>query len=99
MAAQTEGERLLDRYVSGLQFPEWSSARALELLEVRSSLALWEPEFGDEATTRLADADDVLLRLAPALHEAVTGLGSLQRLRDERHIPPGHWWWELDRLS
>lgn len=95
----TEGQRLLNQYLERLQFPELAPAEAVELLEIRSSLALWEPEFGEEEATRLADADDMLLRLAPRLQHAVNKLGPLGRLREERRVPPGHWWWNLERLG
>ena len=94
----TEGQRLLEQFQERLQFPELEPAEALELLEIRSSLALWEPEFDDEEATRLADADDLLLRLAPRLRQLVSGIGPLARLRQERRVPEGHWWWNLERL-
>ena len=95
----TEGQRLLNLYLERLQFPELTPGEAVELLEIRSSLALWEPEFGEEDATRLADADDILLRLAPRLQQAVSGLGPLARLREARRVPEGHWWWNLERLG
>ena len=95
----TEGQRLLNQYLERLQFPEMEPAEALELLDIRSSLALWEPEFGDEDATRLADADDLLLRQARRLQQVISTLGPLSRLREQRRVPAGHWWWNLERLG
>lgn len=88
----SEVEQLLERYLQALQFPEVSGFEALEILDVRSSLAAREGELNAEQRTQLEDADSVFLRHVPMLYESIAALGDLHDLRRRAAAPCSHWW-------
>ena len=93
-----ELQRLLERYVNAVRFPEVSGFEVLELLDVRSSLAAQESQLDVKQRALLEEADTVFLRHAPMFYESVTALGDLSDLRRRAAAPCSHWWWYLEKL-
>jgi len=91
-------ERLLEHYIKGVRFPDVSGFEVLELLDVRSKLAIRESELDPAQLAKLEDADGVFLQHAPMLYESVTELGELSELRHRAAVPCSHWWWYLEKL-
>ncbi len=93
-----EVPRLLEQYVKGVRFPEASGFEVLELLDVRSSLALQESELDAEQRAQLEEADGRFLRHSRMFYESIAALGDLSDLRRRAAVPCSHWWWYLDKL-
>jgi hypothetical protein len=92
-------QQVLEHYVKAVQFPEVSGFEVLELLDMRSRLAVREGELDAAQRAQLEDADDVFLRHAPLFYESVAALGDLNELRHRAGAACSHWWWYLEKLA
>jgi hypothetical protein len=91
--------RLLMHYCVDVQHPEVSGAEHLEMLQIRDQLAELEPTLTSEEQETLAEADHVLVKRAIAFNQELQRFLDLAAYRQERSIPPAHWWWYLDVVS
>lgn len=92
-------KRLLDHYVTGVQFPSVSGFEVLELLDVRSRLATLESQLDEAHRTQLEKADSLFLDHAPAFYESVTAMGNLSDIGRRASVACSHWWWYLEKLA
>lgn len=95
----SEASELLASYEVDVQFPDVSGFEILDMLDVRSRIAVLENELNDEERARLEAADDRLLRSAPAFFQSVAAIADLPETRRRSHTPCSHWWWYLERLA
>lgn len=92
-------QQLLEHYTKAVQFPEVSGFEVLELLDVRSHLAVREGELDAAERAQLEKADEVFLQNAPLFYESVSSLGDLGDLRHRAGASCSHWWWYLEKLA
>ena len=95
----SEVQRLLEYYVKAVRFPEATGFEVLELLDVRSELAVRESALDVVQRTQLEEADSVFLHHTPMFYESVAALGDLRDLRRRAAAPCSHWWWYLEKLA
>ncbi|RMF86269.1 MAG: hypothetical protein D6736_15555 [Nitrospinota bacterium] len=91
-------QQLLEQYVKAVRFPDVSGFEILELLDIRSSLALRESELDEAQQAQLEEADSLFLHHIPLLYERISTLGPLSELRRRAAVPCSHWWWYLEKL-
>lgn len=91
--------QLLAHYCVDVQHPEVSGAEHLEMLQIRDRLAETVPALTPEEQEALIEADRVLVEQAFAFSKELLRFLDLVAYRQERGIPPTHWWWYLDVVS
>ena len=91
-------QQLLDSYAAGVHFAEASGFEVLELLDVRSRLAVREAELDDAQRAHLEAADRVFFNYAPCFQRSIAAVGDWEELRRRAAAPASHWWWHLDKM-
>lgn len=90
---------LLAYYSECVHFPEVSGFEILEMLDVRSRLALAESELNVVEKERLEEADEVFLINANEFYKQVLEVADIREMRQRAAAPVSHWWWQLEKLS
>jgi len=91
--------QLLADYEAGVGFPQVSGFEILELLDVRSRLALAESQLNAAEKEQLEKADEVFLAQAAEFYEQVAAVADIREMRRRAAIPISHWWWHLEKFS
>ena len=91
-------KHLLTVFCQGVRHPQVSGFEVLDLLDVRSALALGEGELSEEARKELEEADGLFLQHAGQFYEQVVQVANLTEMRKQATVLPSHWWWYLEKL-
>ena len=91
-------KELLANYAVNVEFPDVSGFEILEMLQVRSRLAMLEEKLSAEERSRLEIADEFFLSHAKMFYISLSEIADLKQLRNQNNILPSHWWWYLDKL-
>lgn len=94
----TEYTDLIAAYEVDVRFPDVSGIEHLDMLRMRSEIALHEADLTIEEQMRLAEADKAFLRQIRYFYPAIQKIANLETWRREENIPVTHWWWYLDVL-
>ncbi len=94
----SDAQRLLEHYAKAVGHPDVSGFEVLELLDVRSRIALQESELDAAARAELEEADSQFLGHAGRFYESASPLGDLKDHRRRASVPCSHWWWYLEKL-
>jgi vacuolar-type H+-ATPase subunit B/Vma2 len=94
-----ENIELLKYYTESVHFPQVSGFEILEMLDVRSRLALAESQLNVVEKEQLEEADEVFLMNADVFYQQVVEIADLREMRQRAAIPISHWWWYLEKLS
>lgn len=92
-------KHLMDYISKAIIHPDVSGFEALELLDVRSRLALREALLDEADKARLEDLDRQLLQMSGIWLERISEVAGLAEMRRRAHIFPSHWWWYLDEIA
>jgi hypothetical protein len=90
--------RFLNYYTKAVNHPNVSGFEHLEMLMVRDKLADIEHTLLPVEKDQLEQADRRLAEQASEFHAQLAPITDLQYERDQRQVPPSHWWWYLDVL-
>jgi hypothetical protein len=90
---------LLAYYKTSVDFPQVSGFEVLELLDVRSRLALAESNLSATEKEQLEKADEVFLMHAAEFYEQVAVVADIREMRHRAAVPVSHWWWHLEKFS
>lgn len=91
--------QLLADYEVSVGFSQVSGFEILELLDVRSRLALAESQLNATEKERLEKADEVFLAQAAEFYEQVAAVADIREMRRRAAVPISHWWWHLEKFS
>jgi hypothetical protein len=94
----TNEERIF-AYEVDTDFLDISGMEYIEMLYNRSEIAKIEETLSAVQRTRLAQADQRLLRDAYLFYDAIQQIADLKRWREKDNPSPDHWWWYLDVLA
>jgi hypothetical protein len=89
---------LIDYLAQGLQHPDVSGFELLELLDMRSRIAMQEPLLNWGERAQLEEIDRRFLQLSKVLLARISQVASLPEMRQRNRVLPSHWWWYLDEL-
>ncbi len=90
---------LLAYYESGVTFPQVSGFEILEMLDVRSRLALTESQLNAVEKEQLEKADEIFLMHAADFSEQIAEVADIRVMRRRASIPISHWWWHLEKIA
>lgn len=90
---------LLADYETSVGFPQVSGFEILELLDIRSHLALAESNLSATEKEQLEKADEVFLTHAAEFYEQVAEVADIREMRRRAAVPISHWWWHLEKFS
>ncbi len=92
-------KKWLVNYSVSVQFPSVSGFEILEMLQVRSHLALIENNLTAAERAELEAADAIFLAHANEFYGSLSAITDLGELRTQMNALPSHWWWHLDKLA
>jgi hypothetical protein len=92
-------KHLTDYISKAIVHPDVSGFEALELLDVRSRLALREALLDEADKALLEDLNRQLLQMSGIWLERISEVAGLAEMRRRAHILPSHWWWYLDEIA
>lgn len=95
----TDYHKLLADYEASVGFPQVSGFEILELLDVRSRLALAESQLNAAEKEQLEKADEIFLAQAAEFYEQVAAVADIREMRRRAAVPISHWWWHLEKFS
>lgn len=90
---------LLEYYTESVHFPQVSGFEILEMLDVRSRLALAESQLNVVEKEQLEEADEVFLANANDFYKQVLEMADIREMRQRAAVPISHWWWHLEKLA
>lgn len=93
------GRELIEYLSQSLQHPDASGFELLEILDVRSQLAIQEPLLSQEDRSRLEAIDRQFLQMAPSWLARISEVADLAEMRERARALPSHWWWYLDEIA
>ena len=85
-------------YETDTDFLDISGMEYIEMLYNRSEIAKVEAALSITQKTRLAQADQRLVRDAHLFYGAIKSIADLKQWREQDNAPAAHWWWYLDVL-
>lgn len=92
-------KHLMDYISKAIVHPDVSGFEALELLDIRSRLALREALLDEADKALLEDLDRQLLQMSDIWLERISEVAGLAEMRRRTHILPSNWWWYLDEIA
>lgn len=95
----SKSEKLIKYLSDSILQPDVSGFEILELLDIRSQLAVREPILSDTGKRRLEKLDRQLTRLSDTWLARISEVADLTDMRKRAHVLPSHWWWYLDEIS
>lgn len=95
----SKSEKLINYLSDSIFHPDVSGFEILELLDIRSQLAVREPILSDTGKRRLEKLDRQLTLLSDTWVARISEVADLTEMRKRAHVLPSHWWWYLDEIS
>jgi hypothetical protein len=95
----SEYSQLLSYYETSVALPEVSGFEILELLDVRSRLALAESQLSAAEKEQLEKADEIFLAHAREFYLQVSEVADIREMRQRASVPISHWWWHLEKFA
>ncbi len=95
----TKSKKLINFLNESIAHSDISGFELLEILDVRTRLALREPLMNDNEKTRLEKFDRKLSQSAESWAELISEVADLVEMRKRAHVLPSHWWWYLDEIG
>jgi len=94
-----KSKKLMDLLSEGILHSDVSGFELLEILDIRSQLAVREPLLDENAKDRLEKLDRQLSRLAETWSKRISEVANLAEMRKRTHVLPSHWWCYLDEMG
>jgi hypothetical protein len=91
--------KLLEHYMTSVEFPEVSGLEHLEMLQIRDKLFELEATLSDGEKEALNKADRRLVERVAEFHKGLSRFINFEQRRQAQQIPATHWWWYLDVLA
>ena len=92
-------EKILLAYETDVRFPDVSGMEHLDMLLTRSKIQENLSDLTLEQQTRLAIADELLVRQSNSFYAAIREIADLAAWRENAEATPNHWWWYLDVIA
>lgn len=92
-------KKLLQHYITDVEFPDVSGAEHLEMFQIRDKLFELEASLTKAELEALAAADRRLIEQASEIYAELSRFIDFEQRRRTQAIPATHWWWYLDVLA
>lgn len=83
--------------LEAMEHPDVSGFEWLEVLDIRSRLAIRESLLSENDRSRLEKFDRRFFKMADFLLERISEVADMAEMRQGAHILPSHWWY-LDEI-